>query len=91
VTKQPPVANFTANRTEGYAPLTVQFTDLSENATSVSWDFDNNELLIPQQVNPVYEFINAGIYTVNLTATNVNGTDSKLATINVTEREQFFL
>ncbi|MDD4522064.1 MAG: PKD domain-containing protein [Methanosarcina sp.] len=86
VTKQPPVANFTANRTEGYAPLTVQFTDLSENATSVSWDFDNNGVIDSTASNPVYEFINAGIYTVNLTATNVNGTDSKLATINVTER-----
>ncbi|MCQ1535690.1 S8 family serine peptidase [Methanosarcina sp. KYL-1] len=28
-----PAANFTANRTSGSAPLTVQFTDLSENVT----------------------------------------------------------
>ena len=28
-----PVANFSSDVTEGYAPLTVQFTDLSENAT----------------------------------------------------------
>ena len=27
-----------------------------------------------------------GTYTVNLTATNENGTNSKLATINVTEK-----
>ena len=39
---QKPIANFSANTTEGFAPLSVQFTDLSENATSVSWDFNND-------------------------------------------------
>ena len=29
-----PVSNFSTNVTEGYAPLTVQFNDSSENATS---------------------------------------------------------
>ena len=31
-----PVANFTANKTEGNAPLTVQFNDSSINATAWS-------------------------------------------------------
>ncbi|WP_167881002.1 hypothetical protein, partial [Methanococcoides sp. AM1] len=35
-----PVSDFSANITEGYAPLTVSFTDLSTNATSWSWDID---------------------------------------------------
>ena len=34
-------------------------------------------------MNPVYEFANQGNYTVNLTINNENGTNSKLATINV--------
>ncbi|WP_269849080.1 PKD domain-containing protein [Methanosarcina horonobensis] len=34
-----PVVNFTSNITEGYAPLTVKFTDLSENATEWNWNF----------------------------------------------------
>ena len=80
-----PVANFTANNTEGYAPLTVQFTDLSENAISVTWDFENDGVIDSEERNPVHEFTIPGIYTVNLTAINGNGTASKLATINVTE------
>jgi PKD repeat protein len=35
----PPVATFTSNVTEGYAPLDVQFTDISENATGWNWHF----------------------------------------------------
>jgi PKD repeat protein len=34
-------------------------------------------------INPVYVYANAGTYTVNLTASNENGTDSKTAVINV--------
>lgn len=33
--------------------------------------------------NPMYTYLAVGNYTVNLTATNSNGTDSKIATINV--------
>lgn len=38
------VAKFSSKVTKGYAPLTVQFTDLSQNTTGVSWDFDNDGL-----------------------------------------------
>jgi len=79
-----PVANFTANVTEGFAPLSVQFTDLSENAISWSWDFGDGNNSIEQ--NPVHTYFTAGIYTVNLTVSNENGMKSKLATINVTEK-----
>jgi len=71
-----PVANFTSNTTEGYAPLTVQFTDLSENTTEWKWDFGNGETSTDQ--NPVHTFSEAGIYKVNLTVNNENGTSSKL-------------
>jgi YVTN family beta-propeller protein len=81
-----PVANFSINVTEGYTPLTVQFTDLSENATGWNWDFENDGVIDSIESNPVREFIIPGNYTVNLTATNENGTNSKLATINVSER-----
>ncbi|WP_095643322.1 PKD domain-containing protein [Methanosarcina spelaei] len=81
-----PVANFSANKTEGKAPLTIQFNDSSENAISVSWDFDNNSVIDSTENDPVYEFTTVGTFTVNLTATNENGTSSKLATIKVTEK-----
>ncbi len=78
-----PVANFSSNVSEGYAPLSVQFTDLSENAASVNWDFgDGNN---STERNPVHEFTIPGIYTVRLTAINGNRTNSKAATINVVD------
>jgi beta propeller repeat protein len=79
-----PVADFSANITGGYAPLSVQFTDLSENATEWKWSFGNGATSIEQ--NPVHTYSAAGTYTVNLTVSNSNGTDSKLATINVSEK-----
>jgi len=79
-----PIANFVANVSEGYSPLTVQFTDLSTNSTSVNWDFGDKSNSIER--NPVHEYSDPGIYTVNLTASNENGIDLKSATITVTEK-----
>ncbi|AKB28435.1 hypothetical protein MSSIT_1716 [Methanosarcina siciliae T4/M] len=81
VTSKPvlPVANFSNNVTEGYAPLDVQFTDLSQNATEWSWDFGDGDNSTQQ--SPMHTYVTAGNYTVNLTVSNANGTDSKLATI----------
>jgi PKD repeat protein len=78
-----PEADFDADPTIGNAPLTVQFNDLSKNATGWNWDFENDGVIDSIESNPVREFIIPGNYTVNLTATNVNGTASKLSTINV--------
>ena len=81
-------ANFTSNVTSGYAPLTVQFNDSSENATSVSWDFNGDGISDSAERNPIHRFTTPGNYTVNLTAINVNGTDSKLATITVSGQNE---
>jgi PKD repeat protein len=78
-----PVANFTSNVTSGSAPLTVQFNDSSLNATEVRWDFDNSGVTDSTDRNPMYTYSSTGTYTVNLTAVNLNGTNSKLATITV--------
>ena len=80
-----PIANFSTNVTQGSAPLSVQFTDLSQNTISWSWDFDNNGQPEFSNKNPVYVYTVPGVYTVNLTTINKNGTTSKLTTINVTE------
>jgi PKD repeat protein len=79
-----PVSNFTSNLSEGYAPLSVQFTDLSENAVSFNWDFGDGVNSIEQ--NPIYTYSAAGIYTVTLTVSNENGTASKVSTITVLEK-----
>ena len=79
-----PAANFSANVTEGYAPLAVQFTNTSENTTSVSWDFNNDGISDSTEGSPVYVYQDPGTYTVNLTANPVlDGTNSKLGTITV--------
>jgi PKD repeat protein len=59
-------ANFTANVTEGFAPLTVQFTDTSLNdPTDWYWEFGDGATSAIQ--NPVYTYTLPGDYTVNLT------------------------
>ena len=78
-----PVANFNANPTSGYAPLSIQFTDLSQNAESTSWDFNSDGVADSNDVSPAYTYTTPGTYTVNLTVSNANGTNSKTATINV--------
>ncbi|WP_410509621.1 lectin like domain-containing protein [Methanosarcina hadiensis] len=81
-----PAANFCSNVTEGYVPLSVQFIDLSENSTERNWDFENDGIIDSTEANPVYAYLFPGIYTVNLTAVNENGTDSMLAAITVLEQ-----
>jgi PGF-pre-PGF domain-containing protein len=78
-----PAADFSANPTSGDAPLSVNFTDLSKNAIRWNWDFDDGNTSNVQ--NPVNTYSKAGKYTVNLTVTNENGTDSKVLEITVNE------
>ena len=82
-----PAANFKASTTSGNAPLSVQFTDLSQNADSLSWDFDNNGQPDSTVKNPVYVYENPGAYTVNLTVSNANGTAWKTDVITVLEKQ----
>jgi len=82
-----PVANFRVNTTRGNAPLSVLFTDLSEDAVSWSWDFDNNGHPDSAVQNPVYVYEAPGTYTVKLTVSNANGTDTETAVITVLEEE----
>ena len=78
-----PVANFTVYPTSGNAPLSVQFTDLSQNAVSRSWDFNNDGTADSEDTSPVYTYTASGTYTANLTVSNSNGTANKSAIINV--------
>ncbi len=78
-----PSANFSSDITSDYVfpSVPVQFTDLSKNATKWVWDFGDGSGSTKQ--NPTHTYSSAGIYTVSLTVSNSNGTDSKLATVNV--------
>ncbi|WP_292394423.1 PKD domain-containing protein [Methanoculleus sp. UBA303] len=76
-----PVAAFSANVTEGDAPLTVAFTDASTGAAIWSWDFGDGSTSTDR--NPVHTYATPGTYTVNLTVTNKAGSSSATATITV--------
>ncbi|MFA5414010.1 MAG: PKD domain-containing protein [Methanoregula sp.] len=72
----PPVANFTATPTTGYAPLTVIFSDSSTNSpTSWIWLFGDGSLVNATAQNPVHTYTDAGNYSVVLQATNAEGSN----------------
>jgi PGF-pre-PGF domain-containing protein len=76
-----PVADFRASTTQGYAPLDVQLTDLSQNAISRIWDFGDGTNSTEQ--NPKHTYSKAGNYTVNFIVSDKNNTISKATTITV--------
>jgi PGF-pre-PGF domain-containing protein len=78
-----PVADFNTSVTSGYAPLSVQFTDASQNAESRSWDFNSDGIADSGEVSPGYTYTAPGNYTATLTVSNANGTASKITQINV--------
>jgi serine protease len=72
----PLAAEFTAEPRIGPEPLTVQFTDLSSgNITSWLWDFDDGTTSIDK--NPVHTFQEPHSYTVSLTVTGPDGSDTE--------------
>jgi gliding motility-associated-like protein len=60
------IADFSSNLTNGFIPLTVQFTNNSINATKYIWNFESNNT--STQTSPSYNFENVGNYNVVLTA-----------------------
>jgi PKD repeat protein len=72
----PPVAAFTANVTEGVAPLVVRFTDLSTGLPfEWGWSFGDGGTSAFQ--NPVHTYTNPGVYTVSLSVRGISGIDSE--------------
>jgi PGF-pre-PGF domain-containing protein/uncharacterized repeat protein (TIGR02543 family) len=78
-----PVANFSADVTSGTAPLSVSFTDLSNNTpTSWLWDFGDGSNSTSQ--NPTHSYTVAGSYNVTLNATNAAGSNVSEQTSYIT-------
>jgi len=83
----PPVANFTGNPTSGYAPLAVAFTDTSTGSpTSWSWTFGDGGNSAAH--NPSHTYNNVNSYTVGLTATNAQGSDTETKPNYITVSQQ---
>ncbi|MBL7046631.1 MAG: PKD domain-containing protein [Candidatus Marinimicrobia bacterium] len=61
-------ADFSADVFSGFAPLAVQFSDLSEGSpTSWEWDFDNDGTIDSEDQNPLWTYMEPGLYDVTLT------------------------
>jgi PKD repeat protein len=86
-TPTPPIADFIGEPISGYAPLNVQFTDLSSGGpTYWSWDFGDG-IGTSTDPSPTYIYEFPGTYTVTLTVTNDSGSDTstKVEYIDVNE------
>lgn len=71
-----PVAAFTADTASGTYPHIVTFTDTSSGyPSSYSWDFGDGWTSTSQ--NPVHTYASVGTYSVSLTVTNSDGTDTE--------------
>ena len=71
----PPVAGFSGAPTSGTVPLTVSFSDASQNGpTDWAWSFGDGGGSSAQ--NPSHTYTVAGTYSVTLTVTNADGTDT---------------
>lgn len=80
---QAPVADFSANIVTGCSPIIVNFTDLStNNPTAWNWDLGNGSVSMLK--NPSATYLNAGVYTVKLTATNASGSNTVTKTGYIT-------
>lgn len=81
----PPVANFTADPTDGCTPLQVFFDDLStNNPTSWSWTFPGGTPGTSTNQNPIVTYNTPGTYNVTLTASNSQGSNTKTITNFIT-------
>lgn len=82
-----PIAHFLVERTIGSTPMRVSFEDGSLYApTSWYWDFGDGQTSTVE--NPTHYYTQPGIYSVSLTVTNDQGTDTleRFSLIEVTQR-----
>jgi PKD repeat protein len=69
-----PLPDFSASVTSGNAPLSVDFTDETRAAVE-SWYWEFGDGGTSSEQNPSHTYLAEGLYTVTLTAANVNGQD----------------
>ncbi|HAF30325.1 MAG TPA: hypothetical protein DCG75_14885, partial [Bacteroidales bacterium] len=78
---QAPVADFSASETTVLVGSSVSFTDASTNSPiSWSWSFTGGTPSTSTSQNPTVTYNTVGTYTVSLTATNAQGSDTETKT-----------
>ncbi len=77
------LADFSVDRDSGYVPLTVQFTDMSligvDGDAAWQWDFNGDGSVDSQAQHPSFTYTTPGDYTVALTITAGNLSNTKTA------------
>lgn len=79
-------ASISANPLIGSAPLEVEFTNNSTNATSYNWNFGNGQSATTQTA-PLQTYTNSGTYIITLTVSNGICSDTDSISIEVIEDE----
>jgi len=83
VTEPAPVAQFSASPTSGNVPLEVRFTDQSIGVIeSWRWNFGDGGTSVVQ--NPSHTYSSAGSFTVRLTVSGAEGSDTETKTGYIT-------
>jgi PKD repeat protein len=80
-----PVASFSLNPNIGCSvPHTTFFTDTSSgNPTITSWLWDFGDTNTSTSQNPVHNYLTSGDFTISLTVTNADGSDSTTTQVKV--------
>ncbi|WP_394698775.1 PKD domain-containing protein [uncultured Methanoregula sp.] len=73
-----PHARFALNKTSGFAPLPVQFRDISDgtNITRRAWDFNGDGIVDSTEQDPSCVYNLPGAYSITFTVTNAQGSDT---------------
>ncbi len=71
-----PEADFSAAPTSGLEDLVVAFTDSSTGTGVSAWDWDFGDTGSSALRNPTHTYVDPGTYTVSLSVTGTNGTDT---------------
>lgn len=73
----PPLADFSGEPRQGTAPLAIRFTDRSTNGPDAwAWDFEADGVVDSRVQHPDHTYTTAGLKTVRLTASSVEGADT---------------
>jgi PKD repeat protein len=80
-----PLAAFSTNVSDGYIPLSVQFSDQSSviSPTGYSWNFGDKNISTVQ--NPTNTYVVAGTYIVSETVTNASGSNTAYRSVLVNQ------
>lgn len=79
-----PIADFSADIYSGIVALTINFTDqssignLGNSIDSWQWDFNNDGAIDSNEQNPQFTYYERGFYTVALTVTDGNYSDTEI-------------